>query len=56
MGSRKQMVRRIIENRRSMTKEEEEELKKKREEANKPLSQDEHEKRINLLRQIGVLK
>lgn len=56
MGSRKQMVRRIIENRRTLSKEEEAELKRKQEEANKPISEEEHIKRIQKLRDLGLIK
>jgi len=54
MGSRKQMVRRLIENQRSKSKEREK-LERQRIK-DEPLTEEEHQKRLKILKDMGLVK
>ena len=56
MGRKKQGIKQLIELRKSRERNLEEQQKKKAKETEKPITQEEHEKRIEMLKSIGILK
>lgn len=56
MGRKKQMVRHIIETNRSKTKEEGEKSREKAKESQKEIDEQEHNKRVEMLKGLGFLK
>ncbi|MBI2630523.1 hypothetical protein HYW76_05470 [Candidatus Pacearchaeota archaeon] len=56
MGRKKQGVKQLIELRRAQTKELAEQQRQKTREMEKPVSEEEHQKRIKMLKEMGILK
>lgn len=55
MGRKKQMIKKIIEDKRERVREKDREALKKQKKK-REISEEEHQKRIKLLRNIGILK
>lgn len=56
MGRKKQMVKQLIENKRAQLRKIVNEEKERMEEKAKEISEEEHQKRLQRLREIGLLK
>ena len=56
MGRKKQMIKQLIDNSRNKTKELGEKQRQKYKELQKPINEEEHEKRVEMLKKLGILK